>query len=718
VNAAAITSRSFEVILAASLGLAACGPAPETWVPLHNLVDSALREAAESHPETLVTARPTPFSAEPPSTAAIPTATIADDTRPVLAMHPALAVLRRDIERPDGGVLTLDLPLDRTFPPGARLWIAPAVSAAGLWNDLSPFRAVVRAGSTPLRLELPPIDARAPLQIAIHAHRIPESRKTLYRTPEIAIPPGSRLQLALGVLDAARSQGPVRFTVGACEGDACAPVFDETVDPAAVDPDGWLDRWISLDGLSGRRTLRFETEYLGTGDAGFSLPVWANPRVLVPDTRPLRGPNLLLLSIDTLRADHLGVYGYERATSPFMTEDLAPRSTVFDTYAASATSTDPSHMTMFTSLSPLVHGVTQGLEGLQVPVITLAEVLRAHGLVTAAFTENGPLAHGRGFGLGFDEYTENKSPNIWIPPGQVDRIFEQARRWLEAHGDERFFLFLHTYQVHDPYRPPPQYRDLFASGESPRPTRRTADGGDPRTPRELVADYDREIRYVDDELRSLFEWMRQRGLDDNTLLVVTADHGEQFYEHGLQGHEAPPYQEIAHVPLIFHGPGVPAGRRVSDPTAQIDLMPTLLELTGAPVPARVQGTSFADSVTGAGSRVAGSPRLLYTSGWLGPKPAGSIFLAVRRGHHKLIRTPTRRGDRYQFFDLSLDPGEGRNRFEERRLEARELVELLRRHERDARAVRAALRGGASGAPAELPFDPEREQQLRSLGYVD
>ena len=170
--------------------------------------------------------------------------------------------------------------------------------------------------------------------------------------------------------------------------------------------------------------------------------------------------------------------------------------------------------------------------------------------------------------------------------------------------------------------------------------------------------------------------------------------------------------------MIFHGPGVPTSRRVSDPTAQIDLMPTLLELAGAPVPAHVQGTSFADAVTGAARRVAGSPRPLYTSGWRGPKLAGSAFLAVRRGHHKLIRTPTRHGDRYEFFDLSLDPGEARNRIQERRLEAQELMELLRRHERDARVSRAALRAGASETPAELSFDPEREQQLRSLGYVD
>jgi arylsulfatase A-like enzyme len=557
-------------------------------------------------------------------------------------------------------------------------------------------------------LRIPPkaIPATGSDLVAVHATRIPDSPRTLYGVPPIDIAVGSRLRFALGVLAPARNQGPVRFRVDACLGDDCAPVFDETIDPAAAP--GWLDREVSLENVAGRRALRFETEYRGERDDGFTLPVWGDPTLLTRDTRTGSGPSLVLLSIDTLRADHLGAYGHPRATSPFLDEVLADGGSVFEAFMAAATSTDPSHMTMFTSLAPLVHGVTTGLKGLSVPTVTLAEVLRARGFATGAFTENGLLAHGRGFGRGFGQYKENKSPIFLSPNGQVEAVFAQARRFLEAHAQERIFLFLHTYQVHAPYVPPLEYRKLFAGGDDWRLA---------RTASEMANDYDREIRYVDDQLREFFSWMRDRDLDEQFLWVVTSDHGEQFLEHGCLGHECAPYQEVVHVPLIFHGPGIPARRRVASPVAHIDLMPTLLDLLGVATPVQAQGISLAGAVRGApGFEIPSRP--LFTSGWAGAASAAEPFLAVRLGHRKLLRIPSPKGDRYRYFDLSADPGEAHDVGDggER---AADLREAMQRYESESREVRAGLRRAAPNArPEPVPFDPDREEQLRSLGYVE
>jgi arylsulfatase A-like enzyme len=356
------------------------------------------------------------------------------------------------------------------------------------------------------------------------------------------------------------------------------------------------------------------------------------------------------------------------------------------------------------------------LTPLQVPVVTLAEVLRDRGYATAAFTENGPLAHGRGFERGFDAYTENRSPIYIRPPGQIDRTFSQARSWLERHDSQRFFLFLHTFQVHSPYEPPPGYRELF---DADNPSGAAGDRS-ARSVHQLISDYDREIRYVDDELRKLYTWLEARGLTENTVLVITSDHGEQFQEHGIQGHEAPPFEELTRIPLLLRGPGVAMGRRIAQPISQLDLMPTLLELVGAPVPTQVRGTSFARLLGEAEPEAGWAPRPLFTSGWVLPKGFQVPSMAVRVNDRKLIRTRTNDGvDRYSYFDLSDDPGETRNLFREQRIEAAELVSLLRRHERDAKATRNALRAGQSpGEPASPAFDPQRDEQLRALGYIE
>ena len=359
--------------------------------------------------------------------------------------------------------------------------------------------------------------------------------------------------------------------------------------------------------------------------------------------------------------------------------------------------TAPSHMTMFTGLQPSAHGVKTGFEVLPQEISTLAEMLRPAGITTAAFTENGFISASLGFARGFDSFREDTSSY----EGAVERTFAGAAAWLERHRDERFFLFVHTYQVHSPFTPPERYAALFEQPE--------------RLPR-TVALYDREIRFVDDELRRLLASLEASGLADDTVVVLTSDHGEEFLDHGLLGHGGHLYQESVAVPLIFRGPGVPAGRRVETPVAQADLMPTILAIFGLSPPPRSHARSLLGLLRGVED--AGPPRPLYSEGHAHrqPAPGGwrrfeSPTFAVRLGARKLIREP---GDgRAELYDLTADPDERRNLLEQEPGAASELGELLERYLAEHRA--AAGRAGAAPAPL---LDPEREQKLRALGYLD
>jgi hypothetical protein len=493
----------------------------------------------------------------------------------------------------------------------------------------------------------------------------------------------------------------VRFLLEACEGERCKPLLDEALDPGAEGGRAWQERRVDLGAFAGRSpAFRFRTEH-PPGGGRFSLPVWGDPVVLAPAAALDARPNL-----DTLRRDHLELYGYPRETAPFLT-GLAAEGTVFEGLVAEAATTDPSHMTMFTSLPAPVHGVTRHLEALAVPATTLAEVLRAHGYRTAAITENGPLAHDRGFAIGFDAYRENKSASVILPAGRVADTFRQAREWLDRNGDRPFFLFLHTFQVHAPYAPPEAYRTLFTDDAPP---------GRSAEQRRTIADYDREIRYVDDQLAALVRHADAAGRGRDTIWIVLSDHGEEFWEHGALGHGTLPYEEVLAVPLIVRGPGVAHGARRAGALHHLDLMPTLLELAGAPAPPAAQGASFAAQLRGEAPGPSGPVRPLVSAAWMLPPPLEPPALAVRVGTDKLMRWKTPLGWEERRFDLAADPDEQRP--EAGGSEA--LAAALAGHADGVRALRAALSGQAGG-PGQAPpvrLDPERERTLRALGYIE
>lgn len=333
------------------------------------------------------------------------------------------------------------------------------------------------------------------------------------------------------------------------------------------------------------------------------------PQVVAPLLRQqVSGrPNFLLVSIDTLRADRLGAYGYHRDTSPEM-DRLATESFLFEWAISPAPNTPPAHMSMFTSLYPTVHGFTGGGDRLAGWRLTLAEYLREAGYRTRATTDGGLMRGWFGFNQGFERYSDSRKG-----------IAESVRlvwRWLDRGlSKERFFLFIHCYDVHSPYSPPHPYLDRYTDpdydgGFHPgsfelevirRAVRKHPESDHGLSPADVayISDrYDEGIPYADHWMRELLTGLDSRGLLENTWLIITSDHGEEFTEHGSVLHEKL-YHTVTHVPLIIRPPGPSRpGRRIQEIVELTDLMPTIFEIAGIAPVSDIQGHSLTGLMSG------------------------------------------------------------------------------------------------------------------------
>ena len=320
-------------------------------------------------------------------------------------------------------------------------------------------------------------------------------------------------------------------------------------------------------------------------------------------------PNVLLVSIDTVRRDHLSCYGYERETSPNI-DSLADEGVLFQTVVAPSAWTLPVHTTLLTALPPTQHDVITPHRRLKPDVVTLPAVLRDAGYATAAFVSTTLLNVAFGLWRGFDHYDDYTHMHV----GYTDRcrvstpaLVDAVRDWLEAwrlRGSGRpFFVFLHLYDVHSKrhhrqpgaalYCSPTPFQDRYDPsyrGEN-KGQRLIGKRGSPErmSERDLIhnmALYDGEIRFVDDQLEDLFAILRSLGVMDRTIISVVSDHGEEFYEHGRQGHHQSLYDETILVPWVMRFPEkIPAGRVVEAQVRVMDIPPTILSLAGiAPTP--------------------------------------------------------------------------------------------------------------------------------------
>lgn len=700
-------------------GFAGCfhpEPAPR-MTPVYRFADAAWRSKAETNL--------TPFGDEPVTdvnTDAYPVLSLADEVRYTLGRKvraPLLFVL--NWRTGSGDRLPLAFPVPSTFQPGDRVALQSDVSFEGIQEFLPPSVAEVRIvdGQPSIAFDLPVPARYANSTVGLHVDGtvLPGETALYDRTAPVTVPLKAYLQFAIGIEKAAWAQGPVEFRVRSCAGSECQTLFQEVLDPSIPDERSWQTRRADLAPLAGRQvSFSFESRLLSNKRAAFSLPVWANPTVYAPVATQAPRVNIILVSLDTLSAKHLPTYGYEFPTAPFLDGVLAREGIVFERVVAAATTTPQSHMTMFTSVQPCRHGEITGVERVRPELVTLAEVLRAAGYETGAVTEDGWLGYEQGFGRGFNSYAENKSANVMTPEGQFDLTLRKARAWIVRNDDKPFFLFLHTFQVHAPYNPPEEYRNLFRERDGTEVNETS-----PGALRELVA-YDQEIRYTDDQLRGFFEFLRERRLLDNSVIIVTADHGEEFFEHGYWGHGLTMFEEVTHVPLIIWGPGrIPQGRRSTETVGHIDLMPTILALAGVRAPAQATGRNILVPATERDPamidyRVTESRvDVAIGEGYEKLAVLPPSFM-VQQGSRKMSRYREADGFRYEAYDLNDDPHEKKNRLPGDAAAFGPMKRLLDNYE--SLCAEQVRRGNGEEPARRIELDPERQKKLRALGYIE
>jgi choline-sulfatase len=395
--------------------------------------------------------------------------------------------------------------------------------------------------------------------------------------------------------------------------------------------------------------------------------------------------NVLLITLDTTRADRLGCYGYAGARTPRL-DRLAAEGVRFENAFADAPITLPSHASILTGLHPFAHGVrNNGNFYLPARFDTLATVLDGRGYRTAAFVSSFVLDRRYGLARGFETYddrTDEPENPGWNPEAERrgDRTVLACNRWLDAYAADRagapFFVWLHLYDPHEPYRPPPPFLEPFAG----RP-------------------YDGEIAFADAAVGSVFDRLDRLGLLDGSLVAVVADHGESLGDHGEETHSMFLYDGVIRVPMLLWRPGVlPAGKTVSPPVRTVDLAPTILDLLGGPPLLAAHGRSLRSAISGG----LGATPAAYAETYV-PKlyMNGAALRSLRTDRFKLIEAP-----RPELYDLARDPGETDNRF----AAEPETVGRLR-------AELQRLTAGGETAMSVGPVDGEAAEKLKALGYL-
>jgi arylsulfatase A-like enzyme len=432
-------------------------------------------------------------------------------------------------------------------------------------------------------------------------------------------------------------------------------------------------------------------------------------------------PNVVLVTLDTLRADHASAYGYGRPTTPHL-DSVAARGALFESaYAVSAT-TLPAHASIFTSLHPAEHGVAKNGRALDAGVTTLAEHLARAGYRTAAFVSSFVLDRRFGTARGFAHYDDDfrgadssigRRLEHWeghTLDAPYDRragdTTDRVLAWLRgARGGGPFFLWVHYFDPHHPYDPPEPWRSALAR-EGSRGRDRDVDR------------YDGDVRYTDEQLGRLLEALDAVSPPEGTLLVILADHGEGLWSHGWLEHGVHLYEEAVRIPFVVRWPGrLPGGRRLPGLVSQVDVLPTLLSLLGLPDGgAPLRGRDLAPALRGEApldpDRAVFMQRRLYETRVVkGYEVAGPMWAARWRGW-KLIESP-REERGLELYDLAADPQERANSAPREPVTRDALAGRLSAW-RDGLRPPEALALPASPAPA----DDEVRRRLEALGYVE
>ena len=397
----------------------------------------------------------------------------------------------------------------------------------------------------------------------------------------------------------------------------------------------------------------------------------------------LRDFNVLLITMDTTRADHLRAYGHMGVETPYL-DSLAQRGVLFSQAITPSPSTLPAHSSIHTGLYPFHHGArANGTFRLDDDVQTLAETLQAAGYRTGAAISAFVLDGRFGLPQGFDDYNDDLTKGVKHSPHMfrerpAELTNEVVFRWLDEHARAgKFFYWVHYFDPHAAYLPPQPYRSRYAHDL-----------------------YTGEIAYTDAQIGKLLAKLETLGVRDRTLVVLTADHGEGLGEHGEKTHALLMYDATLHVPMIYSAPPpFPQGKRAMDQVSLVDVTPTILDLVDVAAPPDLDGRSLREPAPS-------GPRSLYIEnlstqvlhGW-------APLLGVRRSDYKFIHAPIP-----ELYDLGSDPRELVNRYDEEPVTAAELHAQLQSFVGDDPYMGTAAR-------QNLPLDAETEELLRSLGYV-
>jgi choline-sulfatase len=397
--------------------------------------------------------------------------------------------------------------------------------------------------------------------------------------------------------------------------------------------------------------------------------------------------NLLLVTLDTTRADRIHAYGFEGVETPNL-DRLAREGVLFEQAVSPAPLTLPAHSSIFTGMFPPAHGVRDnGGFFLDERQTTLAERLQSRGFTTGGFVGAYVLDHKWGVAQGFQTYFDDFDLSKYqlLSLGSVDRpgneVADHAITWLDEVGSKRFFGWVHFYDAHSPYDPPEPFKSRYA--------------GHP---------YVGEIAFVDSQVGRLLAYLDAHHLADRTVVVVVGDHGESLGEHGEGTHGFFVYQATMHVPLLIRAPyDLMTGRRVADTVRSIDILPTALELLGVNAPEHLDGASVVPLMTGAKRELglAAYSEAIYPRfhfGW-------SDLRALTAGRYKFVAAP-----RPELYDLQQDPAESRNLYTERRA-------LGDRMNQELIALEQRMSATAAVPKAAVEVDPDARARLAALGYV-
>ena len=414
--------------------------------------------------------------------------------------------------------------------------------------------------------------------------------------------------------------------------------------------------------------------------------------------------NLLFISIDTLRADRLGLYGYGRETSPNL-DKFAKESVVFENMVSVSSWTLPTHVSMFTGLYPSSHGVSLPSK-VQIGenTKTLAELLKEKGYRNFAFTGGGYVGPRYGFGRGFESYGVHKEKKRDEKYDIEPSIAQFKEKISSLKSEENFFVFFHTFDVHCPYNSPEPYMSMFNSENVEVVDPKKC--GDNYYNRIGISDkqalylsdrYDGGIRWVDTKLQEVFTFLEQQGRLKNTVVVITSDHGDEFHDHGRIGHKKSLYKELLMVPLIIRAPGLDPAR-IKASTSHVDLFPTVLELLGIKSDIKFDGKSLLPLVN---KEIDSVRAFQFSELDMGMELRSHLD---EKGH--LIKNT--KNNKSKYFDLIKDPKE--------QIEVAESFkeEVTRRLDE----LKLLMKNLSRSSTSEITKESEEEiERLKSLGYI-